>query len=85
MSSTPRHIEFTAGEMIFRQGYPADNAYIITSGEVEIFNANPDGSESQIAILHAGEMFGELGVLDDAPRSASARARSDCVLQIMEI
>lgn len=76
---------YRAGEVIFRQGYPSDHAYIILSGEVEIYKENPDGSEEHIAELGEGQMFGEYGVLDDAPRSASARARTLVRLQIMEL
>ena len=78
-------ITFSAGEVIFRQGYPSDYAYVIEEGEVEIYNEREDGSESQIAVLRQGEMFGEYGVLDDAPRSASARAHTDIVLSIMPL
>ena len=78
-------VTFSAGDVIFRQGYPGDHAYIIQSGEVEIYNEENDGSEKQLAILGSGEMFGEIAVMDDAPRSASARAHTDCVLQIMAI
>lgn len=80
-----RIIDHPAGTVIFRQGYPGDYAYIIQSGEVEIYHENADGSETQLAILKEGEMFGELALTDDAPRSASARTLTDCALQIMEI
>ncbi len=76
---------FREGEVIFRQGYPSDNAYIIKSGKVEIFSEHPDGSEERIIVLEEGQMFGEYGVLDDAPRSASARAVSLVRLQIMPL
>jgi CRP-like cAMP-binding protein len=80
-----RLIPFSAGSVIFRQGYPGEHAYIIQSGTVEIYKELPNGDEEQLALLQTGEMFGELALLDDAPRSASARAHTDCVLQIMEI
>jgi len=78
-------LRYRAGEVIFRQGYPSDNAYIIESGTVEIYKENPDGSEERIAELGAGHMFGEYGVLDEAPRSASARAKTDVELRIMAL
>lgn len=78
-------IQYAAGEVIFRQGYPGDHAYIIKSGVIEIYDEKPDGSIMRLALLKPGEMFGELALLDDAPRSASARAHEDCVLQIMGI
>ncbi len=80
-----RLVRFDAGSLIFRQGYPGEHAYIVRSGEVEIFKEHPDGSEERLEIMTDGQMFGELALLDDAPRSASARAHTDCVLQIMEI
>lgn len=76
---------FRSGEVIFHQGYPSDHAYIIQSGTVEIYKELPDGSEEHIADLTVGQMFGEYGVLDEAPRSASARARTLVQLQIMAL
>ncbi len=78
-------LTYRAGEVIFRQGYPSDNAYIIVSGVVEIYRENADGSEEHIADLGEGQMFGEYGVLDEAPRSASARAKTAAMLQIMAL
>lgn len=78
-------LEYSAGEVIFRQGYPSDNAYVVESGKVEIFHEEADGSETHITMLGAGQMFGEYGVLDDAPRSASARAVEETVLRIMPL
>ena len=78
-------LEYAAGEIIFREGYPSDHAYVIEAGKVEIYRMNDDGSEVHIAFLEAGQMFGEYGVLDDAPRSASARAVGDTSLRIMPL
>lgn len=79
------HVQFKAGEIIFRQGYPGDHAYIIQSGEVAIIKEHDDGSRETLAILKTGEMFGEIAVLDDVNRTATAQAHTDCVLQIMAI
>ena len=78
-------IPFKAGEIIFRQGYPGDHAYIIKSGEVAIIKEHDDGSREQLAILKSGEMFGEIAVLDEVTRTATAEAHTDCVLQVMAI
>jgi CRP-like cAMP-binding protein len=80
-----RGYEYKAGQVIFRQGYPSDTAYVIQSGKVEIYHELPDGSEKPIVVLGPGQMFGEYGVLDDAPRSASARAMEDTVLMTVDI
>lgn len=78
-------ISFCEGEIIFRQGYPGDHAYIIQSGEVAIIKEHDDGTREPLAILKKGEMFGEIAVMDDVARTATAQAHTDCVLQIMEI
>lgn len=64
---------FTAGQYVFRQGDPSDFAYILTSGSVEIVTASSSG-DVRLAVMREGDIFGEMGVIDEAPRSASARA-----------
>ena len=64
---------FNDGEVIFREGESSDTAYEIVSGNVEIAKTGDDG-EMRLAVLKAGEMFGEMGVLDQGKRSASAKA-----------
>lgn len=65
--------EFAAGAHIFHEGDPSDFAYIIRAGSVGISKARKIG-ELRLAVLREGDVFGEMGVLDEAPRSASARA-----------
>lgn len=64
---------FEAGEIIFREGDPADYAYVIHAGRVEIAKETGAGPLT-LALLGEGDMFGEMGVLDAATRSATARA-----------
>ncbi|MBW4484866.1 MAG: EAL domain-containing protein [Tildeniella torsiva UHER 1998/13D] len=68
---------FTAGETIFIEGSTADKAYILESGYVEIFVGTGDDS-LQLNVLGAGDIFGEMGIIDASPRSASAKALSPC-------
>ncbi len=65
---------YTAGETIFRQGDPGDKIYIVKSGEVEIVREDPEKGEAILARLKNGEYFGEMALLTDAPRNATARA-----------
>jgi diguanylate cyclase len=67
---------FAAGEEIFRIGDHGRNAYMIERGEVQISNVQ-DGQEVVIATLGAGEIFGEMSMIDEAPRSATVRASVD--------
>jgi len=68
-----RECQFAAGESIFWEGDRSDLAYLIKSGQVEILKNGPDGP-FRLAILGEGDVFGEMGLVDDRPRSAGARA-----------
>lgn len=61
------------GELLFRENDPGDRFYIVYSGAVEILKEKPRGEHERLAVRRAGEAFGEMALLTDAPRSASAR------------
>jgi CRP-like cAMP-binding protein len=61
-------------EILFRRDEPATEMYGIVSGRMAILTSSPDGRESLVAVLEEGALFGELGLFDDGPRSADARA-----------
>jgi CRP-like cAMP-binding protein len=65
---------FRRGEIIFHAGDPGDALFIIVSGEVKIALPSEEGDEAFLATLGPGDVFGELAVLDGAPRSATASA-----------
>ena len=74
--------EFQEGECIFTEGDLGTEMYIILDGQVDI-TAAVDGRESRLAVLEKGDFFGEMSVLEDLPRTASARALQDSrLLQI---
>ena len=63
------------GDVIFREGDAADSLYLVVSGRIAIAIANPiDHRETVVALMDAGDLFGEMSLLDDGPRSAMARA-----------
>jgi putative nucleotidyltransferase with HDIG domain len=64
---------------LFQQGDAGDALYVILSGEIEIVQTL-DGASIRLSTVHAGEYFGEMALLDDAPRSATARTLQDSVL-----
>ena len=72
------------GDVLFREGDPPDALYLVVSGRIAIAMASPvDRRESVVALMEAGDLFGELGLLDDGPRSAMARAlESSSVLEV---
>lgn len=62
------------GEVLFREGEAGDAFYIVFDGAVEISKDRPDGGVDRLAVRRAGHGFGEMALLNDAPRSATARA-----------
>ncbi|MDG2308351.1 MAG: cyclic nucleotide-binding domain-containing protein [Candidatus Binatia bacterium] len=70
-------VHFDAGETVFRQGDTGDLVYVIVTGEVEAIREDPDGEDQVLATMGAGEYFGEMALLSDAPRTATVRARTD--------
>ena len=73
LRNEPDQHEFTAGQTIFMEGDPGEYLYALMEGEVEIRKG-----EKVLATLGPGEIFGEMALLDNSPRSASAVAKSDC-------
>ena len=68
---------FSPNQIIFHLGDPAGLLYIISTGKVKISYSTAEGQEAVLAILGAGDFFGELALLDDSPRSASAETLKD--------
>lgn len=64
------------GEIIFREGDKGDGMYVIQAGKVGITKSAPVG-EVTLAVLTAGDIFGEMALFDGMPRSASATALGD--------
>ena len=75
--------ELFAGEVLYRQGDPTDCAWLVESGQVELVSVHGRRT-TRHGVLGAGELIGELGLLDGAPRSATATARTDSVLLAIE-
>jgi EAL domain-containing protein (putative c-di-GMP-specific phosphodiesterase class I) len=66
---------FAAGEIIFKEGDSGDSAYIIEEGSVEV-----SVSSTQRSRIGKGELFGEIALIDQQPRTATVRAVEDTVL-----
>lgn len=69
--------EYDRDEVLFRQGNPGVGMYIIQEGTIEILY---EPTDSVLAELADGDFFGELALLNETPRSATAIARTDSVL-----
>jgi len=75
---------YMAGERVFDINEQGDHMYVIQSGEIGIsIDASPE-KKNFVAILKEGECFGEMGMLDDLPRSATAHINKETVLLTLE-
>jgi CRP-like cAMP-binding protein len=74
LAASMRSRRFRRGEVIFHVGDPGDALFAIVTGEVKISLPAETGDEAILATLRPGDVFGELSLLDGAPRSASAAA-----------
>ena len=73
---------YKKGETIFHQGSQSDCAFIIGSGSAEILQETTEG-EKVLGKLKENEIFGEMGLIDGQPRSATARALEDSVMYVI--
>lgn len=74
--------EFTSGKAVIEEGSHGTSAYIILSGTAEVFKKSGKG-EIPLATLGVGQVFGEMGLIEDRPRSASVRAGSDLKVRVI--
>jgi CRP-like cAMP-binding protein len=73
-----RH-SYESGDVIFREGEPSDAAFLILSGKVEVVRRQAGDDDKHIAVLGKGEYVGEMGAIDDKPRSATAIAMGQVI------
>src|SRR3954452_19719789 len=69
-----RSRRFRRGEVLFHMGDPGDALFVVASGAVKISLPSEEGDEAILATVREGDFFGELALLDGAPRSATATA-----------
>jgi len=70
----------TRGSIIMAAGDPTDSLYIVLSGRLKVMMSDADGKEVILTLIGPGEFFGEMGLIDDSPRSASVVAIEPCEL-----
>ena len=75
-------INFKKGENIIEEGTVGDCAYIIEEGSVEVSKLRPYGQKQILGVLEKSEIFGEMGLIDGLPRSATVTALEDCVMSV---
>src|SRR2546421_1324262 len=71
------------GTKIFQHGDAGDKLYLILDGKVRISREVAGMGEEALAVLGPGQVFGEMALLDESPRSADARAHASCRLLVI--
>lgn len=72
--SGPETITFQKGEIILKQGDRGDSAFLVQMGKVEVYRSEGE-QQKLLGVVQAGGIFGEMALIDPAPRSATARAQ----------
>jgi CRP/FNR family cyclic AMP-dependent transcriptional regulator len=80
LTSVVSRRSFPRGTTIIAAGDMTDSLYVVISGRLKVMMTDDDGGEVILAILGSNEFFGEMGLLDDHPRSASVVAIEPCEL-----
>lgn len=73
-----------AGDVIFAKGSPGRSMMAVLDGSIRISSTAGGGREVVLAILHAGEIFGEIALLDGGERTADATAMNDCDILVID-
>ena len=71
------------GAIVIVEGDPTDSLYIVISGRLKVMMSDADGKEVILAMLGPGEFFGEMGLIDDSPRSATVMSVEPCELIVL--
>ena len=72
-------VEVSAGSVLFEQGDAPTSAFLLEQGQIEVTTRHGDDNR-RLGVLVAGDLLGEMAVIDDSPRTATATALTDCVL-----
>ncbi len=83
MEKITRMEEVKKRQPLYLPGDPSSNVYLLKKGRVKIANTASSGKEVTFDILDPGEIFGELDVLEDAPRSTSAETLDDALICVI--
>lgn len=73
-----------AGDMLFEQGDPGDSMYLIESGRIELFSQKQDSTRQSLVSLQDGDTLGEMALLTNEPRSATAIVAVESVLYYID-
>ena len=70
---------YNDGETVFREGEHGSSAFVLQSGNVTIIR-NVDGEDHELAVIGPGSIFGEMALIDDQPRMATAKVQGSATI-----
>ena len=65
-----------SGDFVFKEGEEGNQAYVVQEGTIDIVRKNSEGEDIVLGTVEKGAIFGEMALIDDQPRMATARAAS---------
>lgn len=74
---------YPAGQVVLLEGAASTVLYVVQAGRVKLFKTSAKGREQVLRLLHPGDMFNEVAVVDEGPNPASAQAIEDCSLFLL--
>lgn len=84
LASYSRTKTVKTGTTIFAKGDPGDCLFAVCAGTIKISNRSSDGKDAVFNLINAGEIFGEVALLDGHERTADAQAIADCELMVID-
>ena len=82
IASELKRKEYKAGELVFKEGDHGDEMYVVIAGRVSIFVIDNEGSEVVLSEMVKGNFFGEMSIIEQAPRSATCRVVEDSIFLV---
>jgi len=83
LTRVTREVSFADGKEIFKEGDAGDALYVVKSGQVQISAVIGEGERQVLSRVPPGEVFGELAIIDNQPRSATATAQTDTTVYVV--
>lgn len=75
--------KYRAGELLFAEGATGRAIFVIQSGSVELSRKTSEGKKNQLGVLGSGQVFGEMALLENRPRTASATVVEDGTIYLL--
>jgi CRP-like cAMP-binding protein len=79
-----KHITLKRGATVFSKGDPGNSLFAVISGTVKISISSADGRSAILNLIGAGEIFGDIALLDGLPRTADATANTNCEMFVID-